>query len=215
DWQTVSDFISAEGYDKIDYLVGTHPHEDHIGGLDKIIDNFQIGELFMPDATNTTKTFEDVLDAAESKNLEITVPKSGDYIVDEGNLTATVIAPNSADYKDFNDYSIVIKLIYGDTSFLFQGDAESLSEQEILDAGFDVSSDVIKLGHHGSSTSSSADYLDAVGAEYAVIMCGKDNSYGHPHEETMQKLQQRNIEVLRTDEQGTITIRSDGTKIML
>lgn len=209
DEKLMVDYLNKEGIKHLDYVVGTHPHEDHIGGLDAVIKNFDIGTIYMPKTTTNTKTFEDVLKALKSKNLKITTPVVGSTFK-LGNASCEILAPNSSKYQDLNNYSIVIKLTYGSNKFLFTGDAESLSEKEILSKGFDVSADVLKLGHHGSSSSTSTEFLNKVNPKYAIVSCGKDNDYGHPHSETMKKLEKKQIKLYRTDENGTIICTSDG-----
>ena len=208
--KNVVDYIKSLGYTSIDYVVGTHPHEDHIGGLDDVIKTFDIGSIYMPKVTADTKTFEDVLDAAESKNLMINTAKSGVSIMDTEDLSVKFLAPTLDSYENTNDYSAVVKVVYGDTSYLFTGDAEEFSENLITD---DVNADVLKVGHHGSSTSTSTEFLKKVSPSSAVISCGKDNSYGHPHSETLQKLADMGTAVYRTDELGTIVSVSDGKTI--
>lgn len=208
--KNVVDYIKSLGYTSINYVVGTHPHEDHIGGLDDVIKTFDIGSIYMPKVTADTKTFEDVLDAAESKNLMINTAKSGVSIMDTEDLSVKFLAPTLDIYENTNDYSAVVKVVYGDTSYLFTGDAEEFSESLITD---DVNADVLKVGHHGSSTSTSTEFLKKVSPSSAVISCGKDNSYGHPHSETLQKLADMGTAVYRTDELGTIVSVSDGKTI--
>lgn len=208
--KNVVDYIKSLGYTSINYVVGTHPHEDHIGGLDDVIKTFDIGSIYMPKITADTKTFEDVLDAAESKNLMINTAKSGVSIMDTEDLSVKFLAPTLDIYENTNDYSAVVKVVYGDTSYLFTGDAEEFSENLITD---DVNADVLKVGHHGSSTSTSTEFLKKVSPASAVISCGKDNSYGHPHSETLQKLADMGTAVYRTDELGTIVSVSDGKTI--
>lgn len=208
--KNVVDYIKSLGYTSINYVVGTHPHEDHIGGLDDVIKTFDIGSIYMPKITADTKTFEDVLDAAESKNLMINTAKSGVSIMDTEDLSVKFLAPTLDSYENTNDYSAVVKVVYGDTSYLFTGDAEDFSENLITD---DVNADVLKVGHHGSSTSTSTEFLKKVSPASAVISCGKDNSYGHPHSETLQKLADMGTAVYRTDELGTIVSVSDGKTI--
>lgn len=205
-------YIKSLGYTSIDYVVGTHPHEDHIGGLDDVINTFNIGKIYIPKITADTKTFEDVLDAIDSKGLTINTAKAGVTLVESEGLSVKILAPVSDSYSNTNDYSAVIKIIYGDTSFLFMGDAEELSESQITD---DVSADVLKAGHHGSSTSTSETFLDKVSPSTAIISCGKDNSYGHPHKETIDKFNERGIKYYRTDQLGTITAISDGKNISI
>lgn len=207
----VTNFIKSQKIDKIKYLIGTHPHEDHIGGMDNVINNFEIETLILPEAVSDTKTFEDVVTAIENKNLEITAPKAGDtYTL--GSAAFTIIAPNKV-YTELNNMSVGIKLTNGENSFVFCGDAEVLSENDILDNMIDIKSDVLKLSHHGSDTSTSKAFLKAVSPKYAVISCGLDNSYGHPHVDTLQKLLDNNIELYRTDLQGNIIVVSDGKNI--
>ena len=208
--KNVVDYIKSLGYTSINYVVGTHPHEDHIGGLDDVIKTFDIGSIYMPKVTADTKTFEDVLDAAESKNLMINTAKSGVSIMDTEDLSVKFLAPTLDSYENTNDYSAVVKVVYGDTSYLFTGDAEEFSENLITD---DVNADVLKVGHHGSSTSTSTEFLKKVSPSSAVISCGKGNSYGHPHSETLQKLADMGTAVYRTDELGTIVSVSDGKTI--
>ena len=209
----VVDYIKKQGIRKIDYLVGTHPHEDHIGGLDSVIENFDIGTIYMPRVTHTTKTFRDVLNAVKEKGLKITSPSAGTTF-DLADAKCKVISPNSKNYSSLNDYSIVIKLSYGKNSFLFTGDAEALAENEIIEKGFDLAADVLKVGHHGSNTSNTEEFLKKVNPSYAVISLGEDNKYGHPHKEVMDRLEKREMTIYRTDKNGTIIAESDGESIV-
>jgi competence protein ComEC len=204
--------LQERGIDRIDVLVGTHPHEDHIGGMDNVIKNFDIGDIYMPEISATTKTFEDVINAIQEKGLEITVPEPGSNF-SLGSATCTILAPNSENYSDTNSYSIVIRLVYGNNSFLFTGDAETDSEEEMLAEGYTLRSDVLKVGHHGSTTSTSDEFLQAVSPEYAVIMVEDGNSYGHPHDEILDALNSAGIKIYRTDLNGTITFTSDGSNL--
>lgn len=205
-------YLKSIGITTLDYVIATHPHEDHIGAMDDVINNFNIGTFYAPQVTQTTKTFENMIDALKAKNLKITVPKTGDNIV-VGNATLTFLAPNSATYEDLNNYSIVCKLKYGNTSFIFTGDAESVSESEILAKQLDIQANVLKIGHHGSTSSTTQAFLDKVNPQYAVISCGKDNDYGHPHKETIDKLNAKSIKIFRTDMNGTIIANSNGQTI--
>lgn len=209
----VVDYIRSRGVNKIDILVGTHPHADHIGGIPAVIENFQIGKFYMPKVITTTNTFEDVLKAAKAKGLSINVAKAG-VVLDLGNeVKAQMLAPNSSHYDDLNNYSAVIKITYKNTAFLFTGDAEKESEEEMLSRGYDLKADVLKVGHHGSSSATTWAFLKAVSPKYAVISVGKGNDYGHPHKETMEKLKSLGITVYRTDECGTVVAVSDGRTI--
>lgn len=166
----------------------------------------------MPKVEHTTRTFENLLLTIRNKGLKITAPVPGtEYRL--GNTSFTILAPNSSSYKNLNDYSVVVRLTYGSTSFLFTGDAEQTSEKEILAKGYNIKSDVLKVGHHGSKTSTTTRFLDAVSPRYAVMCVGANNQYGHPAPETLSKLAERGIKVYRTDEAGTIIATSDGKSI--
>ncbi|EIV99899.1 putative hydrolase (metallo-beta-lactamase superfamily) [Thermoanaerobacter siderophilus SR4] len=209
----VVDYIKSRGVNKIDILIGTHPHADHIGGIPAVIENFEIGKFYMPKVTTTTKTFENVLRAAKAKGLSISVAKAGVTLDLGEEIKAKMLAPNSTHYDDLNNYSAVIKVTYGNTAFMFTGDAEKESEQEMLSKGYDLKADVLKVGHHGSSSASTWAFLKAVNPKYAVISVGKNNDYGHPHKETMEKLKSLGVIVYRTDQCGTVVATSDGKTI--
>lgn len=207
--------ISELGYEKIDYLIATHPHADHIGGMKRIVENFEIGEIYMPKASTNTKTFENLLQAISDKGLSINTAKAGKVLYESDDLKIEFLAPISDSYKDLNNYSAVIRLQYGNNVFLFTGDAEELAEGEILSAYSKsaLKADVLKVGHHGSSTASSADFINTVLPKYAVIELGEGNSYNHPHKEAINNLNAVGAEILRTDQNGTITIVSDKVNI--
>ncbi len=213
--ETIIDYIEGLGYSEINYVVATHPHADHIGGMADVIKYFDIGQIYMPYASTTTKIFENLLTTIQDKNKKITTAKAGMNITESKSLdfTADIIAPISDKYDDMNNYSVVITIQYGDNRFLYTGDAEKEVENELLEEDADVSADVIKVGHHGSNTSSSAKFVKAVGAEYAVFSLGKDNDYGHPHSEVVKRWKKAGAKILRTDKNGTIVITSDGIEI--
>lgn len=204
-------YIKSQGINKLNYVIGTHPHEDHIGGLDLVIDTFEINKIFMPKQISTTKTFEDVLTSIQNKELKVTSPKVG-ATYNLGLSEWTILAPYQEKYDNINNSSIVIKLEYGNNSFIFTGDAEEISEIEMLNRG-GLKSEVLKVGHHGSSSSTSLDFLNEVNPDYAVISLGLDNKYGHPHVEVIERLNNKNIEILKTDELGTIIFISDGNNL--
>lgn len=207
-------YLASVGISSLDYVVGTHPHEDHIGGLDAVIKNLNVSTVWMPYVQHDTKTFEDVLLAIQLKGLSVNVPAVGSTY-QLGDALITVLGPISDTYDDLNNYSIILRVDHGNNSFLFMGDAEQLAENELLASGANLDADVLKVGHHGSSTSSSQVFIDAVQPQYAVISCGSDNSYGHPHAETMNTLQASGATILRTDESGSIKIISDRNSLIV
>ena len=208
--KTVVDFLKTQGVKSLKYAVGTHPHADHIGGLDDVLDSVKTSNLIMPDVTADTAVFSDVLDSVERQNLSVTVPGQGDKF-SVGDAEITLLSDTDKNYGDeLNNYSLVLKLVYRGFSLVLTGDAETEAEEDILESGQDISADVLKLGHHGSRTSTSNRFLNAVSPRSAVISCGKDNDYGHPHFETLEKLEKSQIEVYRTDLSGTLLLTSDG-----
>lgn len=202
-------YFKSLGITKFDYVVGTHAHEDHIGGMDDIINNFDIDHFYMPEVITTTKTFEDIVVALENKQLAFDTPKIGStFKIGEADVRTIYVGSEEG---DLNNTSIVLKLTYGDNKFLFTGDAEAKVEKQILDR--DIESDVLKIGHHGSQYSSSLDFLKTVNPTYAVIQVGVDNKYDHPKQVTLNRLNYYNIKVYRTDLDGTIVAKSNGEEI--
>lgn len=206
DGKLIVNQLNEMGVTKIDYLVGTHPHEDHIGGLDNILKNFDVGVLYMPGREYDSATYRDVIKAANSKNVENVAPELG-HIFYIGDAKCEIMAIDNED-EDPNVNSIIIEMTYGKNKFLFTGDAEIENEERRLWNDIDV----LKVAHHGSSTSSSEDFMEQVKPEIALISVGTDNSYGHPHKETMELLESYDMDIYRTDTQGTIVVTSDGTK---
>ena len=213
-------YLDSLNLKKIDYVIATHPHEDHIGNLDDVINKYEIGAFYSPKVTHTTKAYENMIKALKKKNLKINVIKEGTNSIDLGEGTkVSVFSPIKAEYKkgsqqDFNNYSPVMKIEFGKTSFLFTGDAEAEVEKEILNKGYDVSADVLKFGHHGSSTSTSEAFLKAVNPSIGVIQLAEDNTYGHPHKETLDLIKKYKLRVYRNDKDGDIVLSSDGTNII-
>lgn len=206
------------GVSRIDALIMSHPHSDHMGCMWQVMENFPIGCLYMPvvaeERTPTTRAYERVLDTALERDIPFSSLERGSRIDPPGEAELEVYSPEEdADWDDLNNYSAVIRLSFGDVSFLFTGDAEEESEEIILSTGADISADVLKCGHHGSSTSTSEEFLATVDPTYAVISCGEGNSYGHPHRETLEILDRYSVETYRTDLDGTVLFETDGEKI--
>lgn len=203
-------YIKSIGIDRFKYVFATHAHEDHIGGIDKVISNFEVEKVIFPKTISTTKTYERFIDSVIAKNLKLTVPIVGEKYVLDQDVILEILAPNSEEYEEQNNYSIVLKLTYNNVSYLFTGDAEILSENEMLENNLNLKADVLKVGHHGSSTATSAKFLDEVSPKYAIISLAKDNEYNHPHTSVINRLSLRNIKVFRTDIWGTIISKTDG-----
>ena len=210
--ENIINYLKNLNYQKIDYVIGTHPHTDHIGGLKDIINTFEIGKIFMPKVVSTTKTYESLLMAIKDKNLKINTAKAGTSIIDTDTLKINILAPNNSIYTELNNYSVVTKITYGTTKFLFMGDAEKLSENEIKE---NVTADVIKIGHHGSNTSSSIDFIKKVNAKYGIISVGLNNKYNLPKEETITNWENSGTKIYLTSTNGTIRASSDGTNIKI
>ena len=208
--EDVVSYIEDLGYEAIDIVIATHPHEDHIGGLPDVIDAFDIGQMYMSNGVTTTKIFETLMDKVSENMIPVDVAQAGELLMSGTGYELTCVGPMSDEYDDLNNYSLVTRLDVGSSSFLFTGDCEAPCEQEMIDAGMDLDVDILKVGHHGSSTSSSEAFLDAVSPEVAVISCGAGNDYGHPHDETLKKFDAIGCDVLRTDLNGDITISTDG-----
>ena len=204
-------YLKTHEISHLDYIVATHAHSDHVGGLSGALNFATVGTAYCPVTSYDSKTFESFVKYLEKQGVSITVPVVGDSFM-LGSSTVQILGPQES-CEDPNDTSIVLKITYGDTSFLFTGDAERTAESDILDAGFDVSATVLKVGHHGSDTSTSYPFLREVMPKYAVIQVGKDNSYGHPTEDTMSRLRDAEVQVFRNDLQGTIKCISDGSSV--
>ena len=200
--------IKGLGITTLNYVIGTHPHEDHIGGLDDIIENFEIENVYMPKVQTNTKTFEDVLDALQEKNLSVTAPEVGStFVVGKASCEVMQCGQGTAEEKNnLNLSSIVIRTTFGEQSYLFMGDSETENEE----ARTWTQTNVLKVAHHGSDTSSSESFLEQLKPQIAMISVGKGNSYGHPAQTTLNKLSNIGCKVYRTDEVGTILLTSDG-----
>lgn len=210
--KSITEYITNLGYSKIDYLVATHPHADHIGSMAYIVKHNDIGEIYMPKVTTTTKTYENLLTAISDKGLKVKSAKAGMNIVDDGDFSIDILAPVTIEEDDLNNCSIILKMNYKNDSFLFLGDAE---KKELETVTADMSAEVLKVGHHGSRTSTTKALLEEVNPKYAVISLGKDNSYGHPHKSTLELLDEFNVETYRTDQDRTIVISTEGSGVTI
>lgn len=206
-------YIRKQGVTKLNYLILTHPHADHIGGADVILTKFDVDTVIMPELTADTAVYRALEQALADNDVPDSMPEVGtDYTLGEADFT--IIAPNGDTYEDdANNASVGVLLRHGENKFLFTGDAEETAERDIIRNGIDISCDVYKAGHHGSRTASSEDFVEAAAPEYAVISCGEDNDYGHPHAEVLNRFRAEKIQVYRTDEQGSIVAVSDGSEI--
>lgn len=215
DEDAILDYLNRQGVEKFDLVVATHPHADHIGEMTTILENFPVERFimsFMPEGEEpTTKVYLSMLELLDEKNIPIDEAEPGKtYTL--GTSQFQILAPLEGD-DDPNAMSVVTRLTFGDRSFLFTGDAEEGVERQILARGYTVKADVLKAGHHGSRTSTSDSFLRAVDPEIAVITCGEGNMYGHPHNETMIRLNKADITTYRADACGDIVITSDGTSL--
>lgn len=211
DSDLVVSYLLEQNVEALDYVVNTHAHEDHVGGLAGVLAVFETKEIWCPVREYSTKCFSDFLKYADQQRQDLICPEPGTSC-SLGGAEITVLGPVGDDY-DTNNTSLVLRVDYGATSFLFTGDAETVSEDDILDAGYDVSATVLKVGHHGSSTSTGYRWLREVHPEFAVISCGTGNSYGHPHEEVLSRLRDADVMLYRTDMQGHIVCTSDGERV--
>lgn len=202
-------FLKDNGVETLDYCIGTHLDADHVGGMDVIVQKFDCAGIILPDYTRDTKAYRDLMDVIRWRRLVPVRPSVGDsYRL--GSAEFVILAPSAGEHEDDNDYSIVILLKYGENSFLFTGDATETSETEMLALNGDLKADVLKAAHHGSSSSTGENFLEAVSPEYVVVSCGENNDYGHPHKSFLKRVKKAGSEILRTDEAGTITFVSDG-----
>ncbi len=206
------DYLDSLYISEFDYVIATHPHEDHIGNMSYIINNYKIINFYSPKAQNNTSAFESMAESLARKNIKIKILKTNNTSINLGeNTLVEVLSPNLDSYDNLNNYSPVIKISYGNTSFLFTGDAEESIEKELISKSFNLKSDLLKIGHHGSSTSTSKIFLEKVNPKFTVISVGKDNTYGHPTKETLEKI--KNTKVFRTDLDSSIVIISDGESL--
>jgi len=207
-------YLREAGIRRLCFVVATHPHSDHIGSLGTVLGRMEVGALIMPDRTNNTIAFEALLESIESNNIPVTFPDPG-YRLKAGIIDLTVLAPHDAGASNLNNASIVTRLEHGETSFLFTGDAEAESEAAMVSGGMKIESNVLKVGHHGSRTSTTKSFLDRVNPSVAVISVGTGNNFGHPNEEVVAQLESAGIAVYRTDKHGTIQMVTNGRQIFM
>lgn len=210
----VVSYLKSQGVKELTAVVATHPHEDHIGGLDTIIHSFPPKQVYMANGPSTTKTFEDFIRAVNASGAKKIRVKAG-VKLDVPGIEGLFLALNSDQYDDLNNFSAVLKITFGKVSFLLTGDAEKVSEAEMLISGQDLQATVLKVGHHGSSSSTTREFLKAVSPKYAVISVGVQNDYGHPTQVTLNTLTKAGVQVYRTDQEGTIVATSDGETVKL
>lgn len=209
--QTVISYIKNLGIDELDCVLVTHPHSDHMGAMTKILYEFEIKDLIMPeipeDIIPTNSTYEKFLTAV-SDNAENVIPAEAGMTYSYGEMNLEILAPLHG-YDNLNDMSAVSRVSFGETSVMFMGDASTAVEKDLLNTGKDFSADIINIGHHGSKTASSQKWLEAVNPEFAVICCGAGNEYGHPHSVVTERLDNIGIEYYRTDLNGTVVFQSN------
>lgn len=208
----ISLYLREKGVKKIDVLVATHPHDDHIGGMADLMDQFRIGCLVLTEEYSSSSAYQEMLSAAEDYNISIIVPSPGETIP-FADASCTVLGPLSIDEDNSNNNSIILRIEFGENKFLFTGDAEKEEERELIESGTDLSADFLHAGHHGSDTSSNSFFLSRVNPDCTVISCGVGNSFGHPSPEALERLKKWSGQIFRTDLEGTIVISSDGRQL--
>ncbi len=207
----IVNYLQSQNIKKLDYLIGTHLRSDHIGGLDDVLNSFPVNRVLLPEIANHTASFEELQNTLDKKNITITPPEAGKQY-NLGDASFTILAPVNS-YEDLTDNNLVIKLDFGNNSFLFAGDTEQPSEMSRMAQGVDLTADVLNIGHHSMEVSTNQEFLEAVAPAYAVICVGSDKGSDHPNEDILQGIKERSIKLYRTDIQGTIVFTSNGKNI--
>lgn len=210
--ENLFNYLNLVNVKTFNYIIATHPHEDHIGNMSSIINNYKVLNFYSPKVTSNTKAFETMVESLSRKSLKINIIKANIDSIDLGkNTKVEFFSPNNSTYENINNYSPIFKITYGKTSFLFTGDAEELIESEVINNSYNLKADLLKIGHHGSSTSTSKRFFEGVNPKISVISVGENNTYNHPTEETLSIISTSKI--LRTDLDGNILITSDGLSL--
>ena len=217
DGQLIVSYLDQMGVEELSAVVCTHAHEDHVGGLPSVLAVYPTAAVYAPTKTYSSKIFDDFLYYVDQQRLEVTIPDPGHQLW-LGGTKLTVLGPVKS-YAETNDTSIVLRAEFGETSFIFTGDMETAAENDMLDHWDSdptlFQADVLKVGHHCSNTSTGYRFLNEVDPDYGIISCGKDNSYGHPHEEPLSRLNQAGVTLFRTDELGHILATTDGKELTI
>ena len=210
--ENLFNYLNLVNVKTFDYIIATHPHEDHIGNMSSIINNYEVLNFYSPKVTSNTKAFETMVESLSRKDLKINIIKANIDSVDLGkNTKVEFFSPNNSTYENINNYSPIFKITYGKTAFLFTGDAEELIESEVINNNYNLKADLLKIGHHGSSTSTSKRFFESVNPKVSIISVGKNNTYNHPTKEVLSTI--ATSKVLRTDLDGNILITSDGISL--
>jgi competence protein ComEC len=204
------DYLERTGTQKLNYIIATHPHEDHIGNMKYVIPKYGVEKFYAPKITSDTDCYKSMVSALIKANKKITIATAGMSLKLGEQVLCEILAPNNSSYDNINNYSVVVKVTFNNTIFLLTGDAEKESEAEMLAKNYILKADVLKIGHHGSSTSTSYEFLESVNPQICIVSCGLHNSYGHPDNKILQMVKQNNTPLLRTDLDGNIVLESDG-----
>jgi competence protein ComEC len=216
DFNKINDYLTRQGVEEIDVMIATHPHHDHIGSMDKILNTYRVKTLIMPEIKHNTKYFKDLQKTIEKQNVVVQYPKDGLKFRLGFGIKAEIIGPIKEKYREINDYSTILRIVHGKNKFLFMGDAGKTAEKQLIKKyPKKLSADLLKVGHHGANTGTTTAFLDKVKPKYAIISAGKRNKFGFPSNEILKRLEQAEVEIYRTDRLGTIVVNSDGRRISI